>query len=73
MCKYCKYNELSRKKFKKFLWQEKNDVVCVLDVANIGTYINGNSLVAIYFDGGVGIEQDELKIACCPMCERKFN
>lgn len=73
MCKYCKYNELNRDDFKKLLWKEEHDVEYVLDVANIGTYINGNKLIAIYFDDGIGIEQDETSIICCPSCGRTFT
>lgn len=73
VCNYCKHNKIDREKFKKLLWKEEHNVQSILDFASIGTYINGNSLVSLYFDDGIYIEQDETKIICCPICGKLFN
>ena len=73
MCEYCKYNNLDRNEFKKKIWENVIYPEAILDVANIGIYINNNRLVAIHFDNGVGIEQDEKEIKCCPICKEEFG
>jgi hypothetical protein len=73
MCEYCKYNKMNREEFKKKLYNCEISPKDLLDVANIGTYINDNELVAIYFDDGIGIEQDSIKIVCCPICKENFE
>lgn len=72
-CKYCKHNKLDRKKFIKSLWAGDKGISEIIEVAHIGIYINNNTLVGIYFDDGVGIEQDETIITCCPICQAKFT
>lgn len=72
-CEYCKHNEIDRKEFKKLLWEGKKKILCLLDFISVGTYINENELVSIFFDDEDGIEQDSIKIKCYPVCKAELN